>query len=114
MPDAVAPPSTALDQLCINTLRTLAMDAVQRANSGHPGTPMALAPLGYLLWTKHLRGWGPYDLCLAAATVLATGNTREFHRVPGLAVENGRTQRKDKYRAGGHYAELAFVSERVK
>ena len=55
MPDAVATPSTALDQLCINTLRTLAMDAVQRANSGHPGTPMALAPLGYLLWTKHLR-----------------------------------------------------------
>jgi transketolase len=47
--------STALDQLCINTIRTLAMDAVQRANSGHPGTPMALAPLGYVLWTRHLR-----------------------------------------------------------
>ena len=47
--------STALDQLCINTLRTLAMDAVQRADSGHPGTPMALAPLAYLLYTRHLR-----------------------------------------------------------
>ncbi len=45
----------ALDQLCINTVRTLAMDAVQKANSGHPGTPMALAPLAYVLWTKHLR-----------------------------------------------------------
>jgi transketolase len=45
----------ALDQLCINTVRTLAMDAVQRAESGHPGTPMALAPLCYVLWTKHLR-----------------------------------------------------------
>jgi len=45
----------ALDQLCITTIRTLAMDAVQKANSGHPGTPMALAPLAYLLWTKHLR-----------------------------------------------------------
>ncbi len=55
MPDAVVTPSTSIDQLCINTLRTLAMDAVQRANSGHPGTPMALAPLGYLLWTRHLR-----------------------------------------------------------
>lgn len=44
-----------LDELCINTIRTLSMDAVQRANSGHPGTPMALAPLGYLLWTRHLR-----------------------------------------------------------
>ena len=44
-----------LDQLCINTIRTLAMDAVQEANSGHPGTPMALAPLAYVLWTKFLR-----------------------------------------------------------
>ena len=44
-----------LDQLCINTVRTLAMDAVQQADSGHPGTPMALAPLAYLLWLRHLR-----------------------------------------------------------
>ena len=40
----------ALDQLCINTIRTLSMDAVQKANSGHPGTPMALAPIAYHLW----------------------------------------------------------------
>jgi transketolase len=45
----------ALDELCINTIRTLSMDAVQKANSGHPGTPMALAPLAYLLWTRHLK-----------------------------------------------------------
>jgi transketolase len=45
----------ALDQLCINTIRTLSMDAVQQANSGHPGTPMALAPLAYQLWQHHLR-----------------------------------------------------------
>jgi transketolase len=44
-----------LDELCINTIRTLAMDAVQKANSGHPGTPMALAPLAYVLWTRFLR-----------------------------------------------------------
>ncbi len=44
-----------LDQLCINTIRTLAMDAVQQADSGHPGTPMALAPLAYVLWQQHLR-----------------------------------------------------------
>jgi len=44
-----------LDQLCINTIRTLSMDAVQKANSGHPGTPMALAPLAYVIWTRHLR-----------------------------------------------------------
>src|SRR5579863_627459 len=47
--------STALEQLCINTVRTLAMDSVQKANSGHPGTAMALAPAAYVLWTKHLR-----------------------------------------------------------
>src|SRR5689334_8539208 len=45
----------AFEQLCINTIRTLAMDGVQKANSGHPGTPMALAPLAYLLYTRHMR-----------------------------------------------------------
>ncbi|HWL71829.1 MAG TPA: transketolase [Geminicoccus sp.] len=44
-----------LDRLCIDTIRTLAMDAVQKANSGHPGTPMALAPVAYELWQNHLR-----------------------------------------------------------
>ena len=43
------------DRLAIDTIRTLAMDAVQKANSGHPGTPMALAPVGYTLWSKFLR-----------------------------------------------------------
>lgn len=44
-----------LDQLCINTIRTLSMDAIQKANSGHPGTPMALAPVAYCLWQRFLR-----------------------------------------------------------
>jgi transketolase len=44
-----------LDLLSINTIRTLSMDAVQAANSGHPGTPMALAPVAYTLWQRHLR-----------------------------------------------------------
>ncbi|HEY3354206.1 MAG TPA: transketolase [Polyangia bacterium] len=44
-----------LDELCINTIRTLAMDAVQAANSGHPGTPMAMAPVAYTLWQRFLR-----------------------------------------------------------
>jgi transketolase len=48
-------PQHELDELCINTIRTLAMDAVQRANSGHPGTPMALAPVAYTLWQQFLR-----------------------------------------------------------
>jgi transketolase len=44
-----------IDQLCINTIRTLSMDAVQKANSGHPGTPMSMAPVAYELWQNHLR-----------------------------------------------------------
>src|SRR6266704_2924011 len=58
-PSGAAPPpatrNTSLDQLCINTVRTLAMDAVQQADSGHAGTAMALAPLAYVLWQRHLR-----------------------------------------------------------
>jgi transketolase len=47
--------TTDIDTLCVNTIRTLAMDAVQQANSGHPGTPMAMAPVDYALWQRHLR-----------------------------------------------------------
>src|SRR3712207_5077095 len=49
---AVAPDHGTLDELCVNTIRTLSMDAVQQANSGHPGTPMALAPVAYTLFTR--------------------------------------------------------------
>src|ERR1700693_5265071 len=61
-----APPSSpsasgkSLEELCINAIRVLSMDAVQKADSGHPGTPMALAPLAYVLWTQHLR-YNPAD-----------------------------------------------------
>jgi transketolase len=44
-----------LDQLCINSIRVLAIDAVQKANSGHPGMPMGMAPVAYLLWTRFMR-----------------------------------------------------------
>ncbi len=49
-----------IDQLCIDTIRTLSIDAIQKANSGHPGTPMALAPLAYTLWQRFLR-FDPVD-----------------------------------------------------
>ena len=48
-------PMSDLDLLAINTVRTLSMDAVQKAESGHPGTPMALAPLAYVLFTRHMQ-----------------------------------------------------------
>jgi transketolase len=47
--------ATNIDKLCIDTVRCLAMDAVQKANSGHPGTPMAQAPAAYVLWTRFLK-----------------------------------------------------------
>ena len=49
-----------LDTLCINTIRTLSIDAIERANSGHPGTPMAMAPVAYTLWQRFLR-FDPQD-----------------------------------------------------
>ena len=50
-----SPADRQIDQLCINTIRTLSIDAVQQANSGHPGTPMAMAPVIYTLWQSFLR-----------------------------------------------------------
>ena len=47
--------SKTLDELCVDTIRTLSMDAVQKANSGHPGAPMGLAPLAYVLYTRVMR-----------------------------------------------------------
>jgi transketolase len=44
-----------IDQLSVNTIRTLAIDAIQKANSGHPGTPMGAAPAAYTLWQRILR-----------------------------------------------------------
>jgi transketolase len=58
----IAKPVTAagMDELCINTIRTLSIDAVQQAKSGHPGTPMALAPLVYTIWNRVMR-FDPQD-----------------------------------------------------
>ena len=64
MSTAIAPveklSAAELDQLCINTIRTFSIDAVQQANSGHPGTPMALAPLVYTIWNRALK-FDPQD-----------------------------------------------------
>ncbi|MDT2850402.1 hypothetical protein P7H60_14710, partial [Vagococcus carniphilus] len=45
----------SIDQLGVNTIRTLSLDMIQKANSGHPGLPMGAAPMAYTLWTKHLK-----------------------------------------------------------
>src|SRR3954467_1241437 len=55
MATVAQPVATDIDTLCINTIRTLSIDAIQKANSGHPGTPMAMAPVAYMLWQRFLR-----------------------------------------------------------
>ncbi len=60
MATVTAASAQQLDTLCINTIRTLSMDAVQQANSGHPGTPMGMAPVAYELWQEHL-AYDPQD-----------------------------------------------------
>ena len=68
------------DDLCINTIRTLSIDAVQKANSGHPGTPLGAAPMAYVLWTRHLQHnpanpkWPDRD-----RFVLSTGHASMLH-----------------------------------
>ncbi|MGO9677959.1 MAG: transketolase, partial [Candidatus Sulfotelmatobacter sp.] len=57
---SLSPVGQDLNQLCVNAIRTLSMDAVQAANSGHPGTPMAMAPVAYCLWQQFLR-FDPQD-----------------------------------------------------
>jgi transketolase len=65
--------NTDLDQLCVNTIRTLTMDAVQEANSGHPGMPMGMADAAYILWTRYLEhdpgdpGWADRDRFVLSA-----------------------------------------------
>src|SRR5512136_1286848 len=64
---------STLDQLCVNTIRFLSIDAVQKANSGHPGLPMGAAPMAYVLWTRLLKhnpanpGWPDRDRFILSA-----------------------------------------------
>ncbi|HET6252657.1 MAG TPA: transketolase [Puia sp.] len=59
-PDAIGASQKDLEQLCINTVRVLSADAVEKANSGHPGTPMGIAPMGHVLWSDIMR-YNPKD-----------------------------------------------------
>src|ERR1700752_2447090 len=111
-----------LDQLAINTIRTLSIDAVQKANSGHPGTPMALAPLVYALWNRVMRFdpkypiWPNRDrfvlsnghasmllwsvLCLAGVKAV----NAEYERLgePSVTLEDIRRFRQIGSKAPGH------------
>ena len=116
-------PSTAsIDQLCIDTIRTLSMDAVQKAESGHPGTPMALAPVIYTLWQRFLR-YDPQDplwpnrdrfvlsnghasmllySMLHLAGVRAAGPDRELLDTPALSLDDIKAFRQLDSKCPGH------------
>lgn len=118
-----------MDELCINTIRTLSIDAVQAANSGHPGTPMALAPLVYTLWNRVMR-FDPADpiwpnrdrfvlsnghasmllwsaLCLTKT--MAVNADYEVLGKPSVSLEDIRRFRQIGSKAPGH-AEYHLVS----
>ena len=67
------PGLSELDELCVQTIRFLSVEAVQKANSGHPGMPMGMAPAAYVLWTRHLKhnpadpGWHNRDRFVLSA-----------------------------------------------
>jgi transketolase len=111
-----------LDQQSVNTIRTLAMDAVQAANSGHPGTPMAMAPVAYALWHRHLRFdpsnpiWSNRDrfvlsaghastllyALLHLAKVTAVNPMYEMVGTPAMSLDDLRNFRQLDSRAPGH------------
>jgi transketolase len=110
-----------IDLLCINTIRTLSMDAVQKANSGHPGTPMALAPVAYTLWQDFLNfdpadaNWPNRDrfvLSVGHASMLLyslihlTGvravNEHEDRNAPALTIEDLQKFRQLDSKTPGH------------
>ncbi len=113
---------TARDEQAVTTIRTLAMDAVQAANSGHPGTPMAMAPVAYTLWSRHLRFdpgnpiWSNRDrfvlsaghastllyALLHLAKVTAVNPMYEMVGEPAVSLSDLRNFRQLDSRAPGH------------
>jgi transketolase len=80
--DTLTASEVDLDRLAVDTVRVLAMDTIQKAGSGHPGTAMALAPVAYVLWTRFLRfdpadpEWFDRDRCVLSAGHLWYCSTR--------------------------------------
>ena len=102
-------PGAAIDELCINTIRTLSIDAVERAASGHPGMPMGAAAMAYVQWTRHLR-YDPADLAWIDRDrfVLSAGHgsmllySLLFLTGSGLTLEDLKQFRRWGSRTPGH------------
>ena len=91
-----------LDQVCINTIRTLAIDAIQAANSGHPGTPMAMAPVGYYLWQYVLR-FDPQDPIWPNRErfVLSAGTAKKPRSGRSAEKRDNQLERQNRCSQGG-------------
>ena len=114
-----------IQQLAINTIRTLSMDAVQAANSGHPGTPMALAPVAYALWSKHLKydpanpNWMARDRFVLSCghasmllySVLHLAQVKNSDGKPAVSLDNIKNFRQLHSPCAGHpeYGEAAGI-----
>ncbi len=108
--------SVSIDQLAINTIRTLSMDAVQQANSGHPGTPMALAPVAYTLYTEFLNydpqhpQWPGRDRFVLSAghasmllySLIHLSGIRRADGTPSITLEDIRNFRQLHSPCAGH------------
>ena len=117
-----APATANLDQLCVTTMRTLVIDAIQKANSGHPGTPMGMAPTVYTLWQKELRfdpadcTWPNRDRFVLSAghasmllysilhltQVKAVDPEYEILGHPSVSLDDIKTFRQHQSKAPGH------------
>src|SRR5436309_3121494 len=116
------PKAPEIDAVCINTIRTLSIDAIQRANSGHPGTPMAMAPVAYVIWQRFLRFdpaepiWPNRDrfvlsaghasmllyALLHLADVRAVDPDYEVEGTPAVSLDDLRSFRQLDSKAPGH------------
>src|SRR5436305_14091840 len=94
----VAHERSVVEKVAINTIRTLCMDAVQAANSGHPGSPMGMAPAAYVLWQRFLRYdpddpiWGNRDRFVLSAGHASTLLYALLH-LAGVQAANGKYER---------------------
>src|ERR1700749_1521261 len=93
--------SQELDELAINTIRTLSIDAVQQAKSGHPGTPMALAPLVYVIWNEVMR-FDPQDPIWPNRDRFVLSNGHASMLLYSLLHLNDVKAVNEKYEALGH------------
>ena len=95
-----------IDELAINTIRTLSIDAIQKANSGHPGTPMALAPVAYVLWQRFLR-FDPERADLAQPRPLRALRRPRLDAALRAAAPDRRQRGRSRLRDRGHAGGLA-------